>query len=211
MKLIRKTEVYRPTRWGFLLIFLLFSMVLVGGISMVYPFLAQNAPVSQPELFIIEGWLEDAELTALFTNARTGVLWVATGGPIKFGGSLFDEKTYAEVTAMRLKKLGIPSETILVASAPDTSKNRTYVSALAVRDKLEEEGLLGRPANLYTLGAHSRRSFLLYRRALGLDAPLGVVSLENKALDLRHWCRSSLAFRHVVGEGIAWFYVQCTR
>ncbi len=211
MKLVRKTEVRRPTRWGFLLIFILLAMLLVGVTSTLYPFLAQNVPIPQAELIIVEGWLEDAELIAVLAGVESNALWVTTGGPIKFGGSLFDEKTYAEVTAMRLQKLGVSSETIIIASAPDASKNRTYVSALAVRDKLEEEGLFGRPANLYTLGAHSRRSFFFYRRAFGSDAPLGVVSMENKELELRHWCRSSLAFRHVVGEWIAWAYTQCTR
>ncbi len=211
MKLVRKTEVWRPTRWGFLLIFLLIGVLAVGLISTLYPFLAQNAPVPQPELIIIEGWLGDAELASVLANDQPGALWVVTGGPIQFGASLFEEKTYAEVSAVRLRKLGIPPEAIIVASAPNTSKNRTYVSALAVREKLEEAGLFGRPANLYTLGAHSRRSFFLYRRAFGPDAPLGVVSLESTEYDLHRWCCSSLAFRHVVSEWIAWFYVQCTR
>jgi len=211
MKLVRKTEVRRPTRWGFLLIFILLAMLLVGVTSTLYPFLAQNVPIPQAELIIVEGWLEDAELIAVLAGVESNALWVTTGGPIKFGGSLFDEKTYAEVTAMRLQKLGIPSDAILTASAPDTATDRTYTAALAARRALEENDLLGRPANLYTLGAHSRRSFLLYRLAFDSEGSLGVVLLENEELDQRHWCRSSLAFRQVVGEAIAWLYVQCTR
>ena len=211
MKLIRKTEVWRPTRWGFLLIFLLIGVLGLGLSQGLYPFLAQNCPLSQAELIIIEGWLPDAELVQLVAETEPGTLWVTTGGPIKFGGSLFDEKTYAEVTTERLQKLGVSSEAILTASAPDVAADRTYASALAVRDKLEEQGLFGRPANLYTLGAHSRRSFLLYRLAFDSEGSLGVVALENEELDLRHWCRSSLAFRQVADEAIAWLYVQCTR
>ncbi len=211
MKLIRKTEVWRPTRWGFLLIFILLAILVVGVISTLYPFLAQNAPVPQAELIIIEGWLPDAEFAQMVANTEPGVLFVTTGGPIQFGGSLFDEKTYAEVTTVRLQKLGIFSEAILTVSAPDTATDRTYTSALAVHRALEENDLLGRPANLYTLGAHSRRSFLLYRLAFDSEGSLGVVSLENEELDLRRWCRSSLAFRQVIGEWLAWLYVQCTR
>ncbi len=211
MKLIRKTEVRRPTRWGFLLIFLLIGALGLGLSLGLYPFLAQNRPLSQAELIIIEGWMPDAELAQMVADTEPGALFVTTGGPIKFGGSLFDEKTYAEVTTVRLQKLGVSSEVILTASAPDVAADRTYTSALAVFDKLKERGLSGRSANLYTLGAHSRRSFLLYRLAFGPQASLGVVLVESEELDQRHWCRSSLAFRQVVGEAIAWLYVQCTR
>ncbi len=211
MKLIRKTEVRRPTRWGFLLIFLLIGALGLGLSLGLYPFLAQNRPLSQAELIIIEGWMPDAELAQMVADTEPSAFFVTTGGPIKFGGSLFDEKTYAEVTTVRLQKLGVSSEVILTASAPDVAADRTYTSALAVFDKLKERGLSGRSANLYTLGAHSRRSFLLYRLAFGPQASLGVVLVESEELDQRHWCRSSLAFRQVVGEAIAWLYVQCTR
>jgi len=211
MKLVRKTEVWRPTRWGFLLIFLLIGVLGLGLSLGLYPFLAQNCPLSQAELIIIEGWLEDAELIEVLDGVESNAFFVTTGGPIKLGGSLLKEKTYAEVTTARLQQLGVSSEVILTASAPDVVADRTYASALAARRALEERGLLGRPANLYTLGAHSRRSFLLYRLAFDSEGSLGVVSLENEELDLRHWCSSSLAFRQVVGETIAWLYVQCTR
>ena len=211
MKLVRKTEIWRPTRWGVLLIFLLLAMAGMGLSLNLYPFLAQNHPLPQAELIIVEGWLPDAELVQMVAKTEPGALWITTGGPIKLGGSLFDEKTYAEVTTARLQKLGVSSGAILTASAPDVASDRTYASALAVRRILEERGLLGRPANLYTLGAHSRRSFFLYKKAFGPGAPLGVIALENEKFDLRHWYKSSLAFRQVVSETIAWLYVQCTR
>ena len=80
-----------------------------------------------------------------------------------------------------------------------------------MRRALEERGLFGRPANLYSLGAHGRRSCLLYRFAFGPEAPLGVISLESEEYDLRHWWKSSEAFKHVMTELMSWFYVQCTR
>ena len=211
MKLIRKKEVRRPTIWGLLLMFLLLAAIGSVLISGLYPFLAQNRPLPEAEVVIIEGWLEDAEFAQVLAAVKPGALFVATGGPIKFGAGLLEEKTYAEATAARLRKMGVPAEAIITASAPDVAIDRTYAAALAARHALEERNLLGRPANLYTLGAHSRRSFLLYRLAFDSEGSLGVVALENEELDLRHWCSSSRAFRQVVGETIAWLYVQCTR
>ena len=201
-----------PTRRGVLLIFLLLAAAGMGLSLSLYPFLAQNHPLPQAELIIIEGWMPDAELQGVIDRLEPGALFVTTGGPIKLGGNLFKEKTYADMTTVRLRNLGVPAESIVSAPAPDVDADRTYVSARAVRDKLEEQGLFGRSANIYTLGAHSRRSFFLYKKAFDSEASsLGVVSLESEDTDIRHWCRSSLAFRQVVGEAIAWFYVQCTR
>jgi hypothetical protein len=211
MKLFRKTEVWRPTRWGLLLAFLLLSVLGFGLALGLYPFFAQTRPLAQPQVIIIEGWLADAELAEALEQLDPGALLVTTGGPIKLAGILVEEKTYAEVTTARLSKLGIPPERMLTVSAPDTVTDRTYVSALAVRRALEEQGLLGRPANLYSLGPHSRRSFLLYRLALGPEVPLGVVAIESQEFDLRHWWKSSLAFKHVMSELMSWTYVQCTR
>ncbi len=143
--------------------------------------------------------------------APTGTLFVTTGGPITLGGNLFKEKNYAELAATRLMKLGVPEKSIIVAPAPHSSRNRTYAAALAARDVLKERGLLDRPANLLSLGAHSRRSFLLFRLAFDSEESLGVVSLDSTEYDLTRWWKSSLAFKHIMNEFISWLYIQMTR
>ena len=210
MKLVRKTTVWMPTFSGFLLIFLLLGLFGFGFCSQLYPFLALSRPLPQPELVIIEGWLGDVELAALYERFEPGTRFVTTGGPVKYGQSLLKEKTYAAVTAVRLRQFGAPEASVLAAPADDVACDRTYASARAVRKILEEKGLFGRPANLYSTGAHSRRSFFLYRRAFGQEVPLGVVSVDSEEYDLRHWWRSSLAFKHVINEWISWLYTQCT-
>ena len=211
MHLFQKKEVWRLTLLGWLAVFLVVGTLMAGLVSGLYPFLAQNRPVENPELLLIEGWLEDSELERVHAAAAPDVLFVATGGPITLGACLFKEKDYAEITANRLMALGVPAESIITASAPYVAKDRTYASACAAREVLAARGLANRPINLYSLGAHSRRSFLLYRRAFGSDATLGVVSLESETFDLRSWWKSSQAFKHQVNELISWLYVQCTR
>lgn len=200
-----------PTFRGRILLFLLFAALLMGLGAGVYPFLAQNRPLPDVEVAIIEGWMSDTELVTVLSRFPEKTICVATGGPIHFGADLFKERTYAEITAARLKKFGVDPEYILDASAPDTSTDRTYVSALAVRRVLEAKGLFGRPANIYTVGTHSRRTFLLYRCAFGIDVPLGVISLECSETDLRHWWSSSQAFKNVCTEFLSLIYTHCTR
>jgi len=206
VKFVRKKEVWLLTWQSLALFFLLASGLVCGAVINLYPFLAQNHPLKDTEIIIMEGWLADAELKEAVKDIRPGQIVVTTGGPIAFGGSLLKEKSYAEVTAARLRLLGIADEKILCAPAPDVQCDRTYASALAARDAIEQRGLSGKPCNIYSVGAHSRRSFYLYKLAFGADYPLGIVSLECQESDLHHWWRSSLAFKQVIDEFIAWIY-----
>lgn len=211
MKLFRKKSVLWPTPVGLAVFSSLLFLLLLGLLAGLYPFLAQNHPHPNAEILILEGWMGDAELTAAVSVAASNTLFVASGGPVEYGVLLFKEKTFADMTASRLLKLGVPASRILSAPAPDTKLNRTYIAALAVRDNMEQAGLLGRPANLVSVGVHSRRSGFLYRRAFGSEAPLGLVSLECARYDQRRWWRSSEAFKAVVTEMLSWIYVQCCR
>ncbi len=206
MKLIRKKEVWLPTWQGIFLFTFVIGALVSGFIFNLYPFLAQTDPQSDAEFIIVEGWLNDAEFEVLSKVIKPGQVIVTTGGPVTFGDRLLKEKTYAEVTASRLRLAGFDPETIICAPAPDVKYDRTYASAVAAREALLKHGILGKPCNIYSMGAHSRRSHFLYTLAFGADYPLGVVSLESKETDLRHWWRSSLAFKHVTGEFIAWIY-----
>ena len=206
MKLVRKKEVWRPTIFGYAILLLLLGGLGCIAILNIYPFLAQTVPQSSAEILIIEGWLSDAELSEAAKAAGPGQLIVTTGGPVNFGGSLFKGKTYAEVTADRLYLMGTAAEKILCAPAPDARCDRTYTSALAARSALVQRGLFGKPCTVYSVGAHSRRSLYLYKLAFGTDYPVGIVSLEGQECDLRHWWRSSLAFKQVLGELTSWIY-----
>lgn len=208
MKLVRKKEIWIPTWKGFISGFLLIFCLFYGATEHLYPFLAQNNPVENSEMVIIEGWLADAELKEAALAIRPGQIVVTTGGPVTFGQKILHYDDYAEMATARLIALGISAEIIITIPAPETQRDRTYVSAQAARLKLEELGLFGKSANLYTMGAHARRSYLMYRVVFGKDYPLGVISIEPPRYNLRHWYRHSEGFKHVVMELISWIYAQ---
>lgn len=208
MKLVRKKEVWLPTWQGFILLTLVAGGLIYGAIGHLYPFLAQNHPLQNADIIIIEGWMADAELKEASKAIRSGQFIVTTGGPILFGQKIFEYDSYAEMATARLIALGVPAETIITAPAPNTQRDRTYVSAQAARRKLEELGVFGKSANLYTIGAHSRRSYLLYRVVFGKDYPIGVTSVEPPYYNLKHWYLYSEGFKHVTMEFISWIYAQ---
>jgi hypothetical protein len=208
MKLVRKKEVWIPTWNGLILIFLLIGAVSYGLFAHLYPFLAQNHPQQSAEMIIIEGWMADAELKEAAKAVRPGQIVVTTGGPLLFGQKILNYENYAEMATARLIAMGIPAETIVTIPAPDTQRDRTYVSAQAARQKLEELGLFGKSANLFTIGAHARRSYLLFHHVFGEDYPLGVIAVEPPGYNLKHWYRHSAGFKHVLTELISWLYTQ---
>lgn len=159
-------------------------------------------------MIIIEGWLADAELKEAAQSIHPGQIVITTGGPVIFGQKILHYDNYADLGAARLVEYGVPAEQIVSIPAPDTQRDRTYVSAQAARKRLEELGLFGKSANLYTIGAHGRRSFLMFRAVFGNDYPLGVMSVEPPAYDLKYWYRHSAGFKHVITEFISWIYAQ---
>jgi hypothetical protein len=56
------------------------------------------------------------------------------------------------------------------------------------------------------LGAHARRTRLLFQKALGPDIKVGVIAIETRNYDGRHWWRSSTGVREVLTEGIGYLY-----
>lgn len=152
--------------------------------------------------------MDDAALRLAVRWLPPGGVVVASGGPVLFAREMLGNETYAGLTAARLRRLGVPAESILAVPAPDTLQDRTYVSALAVRRRLEELGLFGRPANLVSSGAHARRSAEMFRRAFGEDYPLGVIAVEPPEYRLEEWYRHSFGVKHVLTELISWLYVR---
>ncbi|MDK2858238.1 MAG: hypothetical protein PWQ89_1357 [Verrucomicrobiota bacterium] len=174
----------------------------------LYPFLAQTRQLPEAEMVIIEGWLADEEIKMVAETVRPGQIVITTGGPITFGQKILNYDNYADLGAVRLVEMGIPADSIISIPAPDTVHDRTYVSARAARRKLEILGLFGKSANLYTIGAHARRSYLLYRDVFGKDYPLGVVAVAPPRYHLNHWYRYSAGVKHVLTEFISWVYAE---
>ena len=62
--------------------------------------------------------------------------------------------------------------------------------------------------NVATVGAHARRSKLLFEKAFGPTTRVGVVALEDPEYDPMHWWRTSEGVREVLGESIAYVYAR---
>ncbi len=208
-KLRREHTGKRLTGQGRLLVFALslglFSILFFN----LYPFLApDHAP--KTGIMVIEGWINDEALVdaAHLYKAGNYSLIACTGIPIEIGSYLQAFGSYSEMTAARLHELGISENEILVCTADDFTKDRTYQSAVALRDKLTKEGITEKKLHLVTTGPHGRRSRMLFKKALGKEYEIGITCLPEPTYEPSKWFACSEGVRSVVGESIAYVYAK---
>jgi hypothetical protein len=206
--LFRRREVWLPTTWSFLALGLSVLLLLLLAIGQIHAFLAPSAPIGHG-LLLVEGWLRKTELLSAIEVFQRGdyELLVATGGP----ASEWDERypTYADRAGDFLLRHGIRRDQLVVVSAPASAQERTYRSAITVRDWIEQTGRVNTAIDVYSRGPHSRRTWNLYRTAFGHEAPIGVIAAAPTEYDASTWWRTSAGARTVIYEALAWAWTEC--
>lgn len=207
--LLRRRPCWVPTwrAWTILLVLML-SLGWLGARN-IYQFLAVNDP-HPGGLLVVEGWAADYAFEAAlreFKSNRYEKICV-TGGLLEVGGSLSEYKTYAELGAAILVKLGLNTNEVQAVPAPTVRRDRTYASALSLRRWLEQQPQRATHIHLFTEGAHARRSRLLFEKALGPGVEVSVTAVPAREFDERHWWRYSAGVRGVIGETIAYLYAR---
>lgn len=203
----RRCECLVPTWRGWLLLVLFGIVMFASAVSRVHSFLAITEPV-RAEVLVVEGWVPDyvmEEAKAEFERHHYGKLYV-TGGPLEIGGYLSEYKTHAELGMATLFRLGLSKDVLVAVPAPLVKKDRTYVSAVALKNWLRQHAAEPTSINLVSMGVHARRSKLLFLKAFGEDSRVGIIAVEDRNHDPRYWWKSSQGVRVVVDELVAYFY-----
>ncbi len=207
--LLARRPCWLPTWRGWLALGLAVTLLLGLAVRNAYAFLAVNDPVAGGAL-VVEGWQPDYALEAAIAEFKRHPyekLYV-TGGPIDRGAPLSEYKTYAQLGAAILLRLGLDPAVVQAIPAPWVRQDRTYTSAVALREWLREHRIAPKNFHLLTLGPHARRSRLLFEEALGAGAKVGITAMEGRDYDPGEWWRSSEGFREVTGELIAYGYAR---
>jgi len=205
--LLKRKEYYLPTLWGWLLLLVVLVGLFAVLIRGMFWFLAPTAP-TDAEILVVEGWLPDKALEKAVSEFRSANyrLLVTTGGPLREGSYLSAYKSYAELSAASIRAIGIQDSQLVAVPAPAVKEDRTYTSAVALKRWMEKSGNRARSLNLYSLGAHARRSRLMFEKALGPGFTIGVIAVEDPDYDARHWWTSSSGVRDVLDEAIGYAY-----
>ncbi len=198
-----------PTWRGWLALAVTALLLGILAVRGVHSFLAVSDPLPGG-LLVVEGWASDHALAAALTEYRRNhydKVYV-TGGPLESGSALVAYRSWAELGAASLSKLGLSSNEVVAVPAPRVLQDRTYTSARSLTDWLHAQGIVSAKVHLMTEGTHARRSRLLFRRALGKSFTVGVTALPVEAYDPQHWWRSSAGFRSVIDESLAYGYAK---
>ena len=209
--LLARRSVWVPTLWGWLL--LLAACVGVAAVAAhgAYTFLAVEQPLARADTLVVEGWLGDHELDQAVKAFRRGHYRriVTTGGPLDWWGENPPWETFAERAADYLKRHGLADVTIVSVPAPASAQERTFLSAVMVRDWAQQNGVALRAIDLYSAGTHARRSHLLYRMALGPAVEVGVMAALPEHLDPSRWWATSAGAKAVLGEMLSLAWTKC--
>ncbi len=209
IRLIRRQEMWAITRegWVIAMIGLIISMMLI--VNNIHPFFAVNSPVKADTL-VVEGWLPDYAIESAIAEFKQGKYrqLITTGLPLSKGYYLAEYKNYAELTAATCIALGFDRDRLIAVPAENVIKYRTAASAIALRDWLATSSLKVDAINLYSFGAHARRSWLIFKEVLHPEIKVGVIAAETQDYNPQEWWKSSEGFRTVTGEIIAYLYVR---
>lgn len=205
----------RRERWGLswrgsVLVVMVISLAGLIFLLRVQPFLAVTHRVPA-NILVVEGWVHAYGVDAAVKEFRTGHYRqiYTTGGPVEGIGptsSIYD--TEAHRTAGLLKLAGIPAENVQSVPATYVGKDRTYTSAMVLRNWLRDHGVQVAGINVLTEDAHARRSWLLFSKAMGSMTRVGIISVSSPDYDPDHWWRTSEGVREMIDEGIAYLYAK---
>jgi hypothetical protein len=161
------------------------------------------------KILVVEGWVHDFVIRGAVAEFKNGHYEKAytTGGPeAGEGGYINDFHTSASVGAEELVEAGLPASAVQMVPSRVWSRDRTYSSALALREYFEANGLAVKRFNVLTEDVHARRTWMLFKEAFGADTEVGIISVPDPDYQPRRWWRYSEGVRDVLDESIAWCY-----
>lgn len=198
------------SRWAKFFLFIVVLTLAVITFLNVHRFLAVTQRLDT-DVLVVEGWVHPYAIRASaeeFQNHSYHRIFT-TGGPVVGnGGYINDYQTAASVGADLLKKADVPAELVQMVPSHVMGRDRTYSSALALRDWLRAHDVQVRSLNIVTEGAHARRTRLLFEKALGPNVTVGVIAVPSPDFDARRWWRYSEGVEEVVTEGVAYLYAK---
>jgi uncharacterized SAM-binding protein YcdF (DUF218 family) len=209
LPLLRQRTIYLPTLLGSVILAAAAGFLVLILIISAHSFLAVNSPpTGKADLLVLEGWAPDPvvqEAANLFHNGSYP-RFAVTGGEVVGVSHLIPFGSFAEFGAMRLEKIGVTRQSLIVPEPTSSKRRRTLHDALALKKKIDSGNLRISSLTLVTSDVHARRSRMAYRRAFGHGIEVFVVPVSPGDFDSDDWWQSSHGFKTIVMELMSFCY-----
>ena len=171
----------------------------------VYKFLAITRPLGEG-ILVVDAWIPGqtlAESISIFNSGRYRYL-VVLGGPNEETAN--PSATDADLAAVALEKLGLDARKLVKINVPDNSPGRTLRRATALRSWLDSSQASTCCVDVFTVGVHARKSWILFRHALGSRYRVGIVAGNEFRYPPRFWFISRTGIWIVSRNLAGYFY-----
>jgi len=211
--MFRRRQIWLPTWQGALLLVAVVAATALIALRHLAGYLAEERPATARDgrgagTLIVEGWLDEDGLDAAIAAIGRGRYErvVASGGPIDGWREGRSWSTYAERAADYLRRHGVTSIPVVAVAARESPQDRTYLSAVVVRDWLRRQSVTIDAVDLYSGAVHARRSRLVFQMAFGPEVDVGVFAAPPRRYALDRWWTTSDGVKAVLDEaiGLAW-------
>jgi hypothetical protein len=207
LHLASRRTVWCPTWFGSFCFVLLLAIPVAWWCGCGESFLSstERLPAS---VLVVEGWIGRDGVRAAGTEFQQHdyEFIVATGGWTATDRWEQGGWSYAERAEHELIRSGVPQNRIIVAPSRDTPSRRTYESATAVWRALQARDIQPKAMNVFTLGAHARRSRLVFAKVEEPETQVGVVSWVPSSYEAVPWWRSSDRAKNLLTETVGYLF-----
>ena len=200
----RRRELWWPTWRTCVAICLALLLAGFAFVLNVHDWLAVSQPVNDAPYSVVEGWAPNPVPWAAkqWSEQHATKRIFVTGVPMERGMMTPSTITYADITAATLKRMGVDDPKIRAISAKAVNTERTRAMARALREELDAENIPTneRRINLFTYGAHARRSVMHFQNELGPTWQVGVIAVPNPNYPANRWWKYSEGVKAVIEE-----------
>lgn len=111
----------------------------------------------------------------------------------------------ADYSAFILKKSGF-NDSIIAVTAQSFEISRTYSSALYFKKWYLNSQYKDKSVNIISLGPHTRRTWMVYKKVLGKDTDVGIILVNSEDYNKNNWWKSLTGIRSTFHEMLSYIY-----
>jgi len=211
--LFRRRQVWLPSWQALLLAAAALGLAAWFILANIHPFLSVTKQVEGASILVVEGWISDDVIAEQVEGFQVGQPYdyiCTVGATLDLGHYLSEHKTFAELAAKTIEKLGVPAENIIAIPSAAKQRDRTFHAALAFKEKLESNEIPTLSAataiDVLSSGAHGRRTRIVFEKLVGDRVEVGIISPHSGSYDPDRWFASSQGVKSVIIETISLAY-----